>query len=365
MLIAYCLRKGASDAKTSLERSEAVGSIYRRNGSKKYYIKYYKNGEPFSESTKSDKLGVAKRLLKLREGEISQGKIPGICFERVRLDELVEDYLSDYRINKKKTLGHAKRYAENLKEEFGGMKVPDITTTRIKGFIEKRMADKLTNASINRELSALKRMFSLAVKTTPPKASMVPYIPMLKEDNVRKGFFEHDKYLALLGALPRYLKPLLTFAYLTGWRWGEIVGMKWSQVNLKDGIVRLEPGETKNGKGRTLFLEPELLGLLKDLHRNRRLDCLLVFHRGAKKIGDIRKSWTKACEVAGIPGMLFHDLRRSGVRNMVRAGISETVAMAISGHKTRAVFDRYNITSDDDLKEAARKRQVFIEAQTG
>ena len=340
-----------------------MGSIFRRKDSKFYWIKYYKNGKSFSESVKSDKLEVAKRLLKSREGEISQGKVPGICYERVRFDDLVSDYLSDYRINKKKTLGHAKRYAENLKEEFGGMKVPEITTTRIKGFIEKRMADKLTNASINRELSALKRMFSLAIKTTPPKIPMIPYIPMLKEDNVRKGFFEQEKFLALRDALPEYLKPLLTFGYLTGWRRGEILGLKWNQVNLKEGIVRLEPGETKNGKGRTLFLEPELVDLFKDLLRNRRLDCQFVFHGEGKKIVDFRKSWKTACEQAKIPSMLFHDLRRSGVRNMIRAGISETVAMAISGHKTRAVFDRYNITSDEDLKEAAKKRQVFTESQ--
>jgi integrase len=340
-----------------------MGHIYRRENSKFYWIKYYKNGKPFYESAHSEKKMVAERLLKAREGEISQGKVPGICYERVRFDELVSDYLSDYRINKKKTMGHAERYAENLKEEFGGMRVPDITTSRIKGYIEKRMADKLTNASINRELSALKRMFSLAIKTTPPKVPMVPYIPMLKEDNVRKGFFEHDKYVALLKTLPDYLKPLLTFGYLTGWRFGEIVGLKWSQVNLKDGIVRLEPGETKNGKGRTLFLEPELVDLFKDLLRNRRLDCQLVFHRDGKKIGDFRNSWKKAFEQAKIPKMLFHDLRRSAVRNMVRAGIPETVAMAISGHQTRAVFDRYNITSDEDLKDAAKKRQAFTEGQ--
>ena len=137
------------------------------------------------------------------------------------------------------------------------------------------------------------------------------------------------------------------------------MGLKWNQVNLKDGIVRLEPGETKNGKGRTLFLEPELLDLLKDLHRNRRLDCQLVFHKDGVKIGDFRKSWKSACIKAKIPNMLFHDLRRSGVRNMVRAGIPETVAMAISGHKTRAVFDRYNITSDEDLERGREKEAGF------
>jgi hypothetical protein len=135
-------------------------------------------------------------------------------------------------------------------------------------------------------------------------------------------------------------------------------------IYTEEGIVRLEPGETKNGKGGTLFLEPELVDLFKAILQNRRLDCQLVFHRDRKKIGDFRKSWRSACQQAKIPRMLFHDLRRSGVRNMVRAGIPETVAMAISGHKTRAVFDRYNITSDDDLKEAAKKRQAFIEGQS-
>jgi integrase len=341
-----------------------VGSIFRRKDSKSYWIKYYKNGKPFAESTRSEKLEVAKKLLKLREGEISQGKIPGICFERIRFAELVEDYLVDYRINKKRTIRHAERYAQNLKVEFDGMRVPDITTTRVKAFIEKRMKDGLTNASVNRELSALKRMFSLALRTTPPKVPMIPYIPMLKEDNVRKGFFEHGQYLAMRDALPDYLKPPFIFAYLTGWRFGEIAGLEWSQVNLKDGIVRLEPGETKNGKGRTLFLEPELMDLFKGLLRNRRLDCQLVFNREGGPLVNLRKSWKKACQQAGVPNMLFHDLRRSGVRNMVRAGIPETVAMAISGHKTRAVFDRYNITSDEDLKEAAMKRQAFIESQT-
>ncbi len=160
-----------------------------------------------------------------------------------------------------------------------------------------------------------------------------------------------------------YLKPLLTIWFLTGWSYVEYVGPKWSQVKLEEGIMRLEPGETKNGKGRTLFLEPELMDLFKDLLRNRRLDCQLVFHRDGTKIGDFRKSWNTACEQAKIPKMLFHDLRRSEVRNMIRAGIPETVAMAISGHKTRAVFDRYNITSDEDLKDAAKKRQAFTESQ--
>ena len=340
-----------------------MGSIYRRKNSKNYWIKYSRHGKPYCESTRSDKLEVAKRLLRLREGEISQGKLPGIVFERVKFDELMEDLLLDYRVNQKKTVAKAERCARYLLEEFGGMKVVEVNTSRIKQLIEKRRGEGYSNASINRELSALKRAFNLAARCTPPKVAMVPYIPMLKENNTRKGFVEYEEFVALGEALPYYLKPVLTFGYFTGWRRGEVLGLNWNQVNLREGIVRLEPGETKNDEGRTLYMEPELFDMMKDLHKNRRLGCQKVFHLNGKGLSDFRKSWRKACEEIKSPELLFHDLRRSGVRNMVRAGIPERVCMTISGHKTRSVFDRYNIVSQEDLKEAARKRQIFTISQ--
>jgi integrase len=243
------------------------------------------------------------------------------------------------------------------------MKVVEVNTSRIKQLIEKRREEGFSNASINRELAALKRAFNLAARCTPPKVAQVPYIPMLKENNVRKGFLEYEDFVALRDALPYYLKPILTLGYFTGWRRREILDLKWNQVNLREGIVRLEPGETKNDDGRTLYLEPELLEMMRDLQRNRRLDCQNVFQLDGMALSDFRKSWKKACEEIGKPGLLFHDLRRSGIRNMIRAGIPERVAMTISGHKTRSVFDRYNIVSQEDLKEAARKRQAFTVSQ--
>lgn len=336
-----------------------MGSIYRRK--KVYWIKYYRNGKPYYESSHSDKVEVAKRILKAREGEISQGRLPGICFDRVRYDEIEEEYLTDYRINLKRTVKKAERCARFLKKEFGGMRVTEITTARIKQYIQKRMEGGVSNATINRELSALKRMFNLAARCTPPKVAQVPHISMLKEDNVRKGFFEHEDFLAVRGALPDYLKPVVTFAYSTGWRRSEILGLQWSHVDLEEGIVRLEPGDTKNSEGRTLYLEPELWELMRNLKRKQRLGCPYVFHFNGRRIGDFRDSWSRACQIARTPGMLFHDFRRTAIRNMIRAGIPERVAMTISGHKTRAVFDRYNIVSQDDLKEAASKRQAFNE----
>jgi len=271
-------------------------------------IQYYRYGKQYAESTHSDKVEVAKRTLKIREGEISEGKMPSISFERIRFDELIEDYLTDYRINKRKTVKRAERCSRFLLKEFQGMKATEISTAAIKKYIDRRLSEGVNNATVNRELAAVKRAFNLAVRCTPPKVAHVPYIPMLKENNVRKGFIEHEDYLALLGKLPEYLKPVLTFAYFSGWRKSEITGLKWNQVNLRNGIVRLESGETKNNEGRTLYMEAELWDLLKHLHKNRRMDCLFIFSCNGRQIGDFRKSWQTSCTSIGKSELLFHDL---------------------------------------------------------
>ncbi len=389
-----------------------MGSIYKRGNI--YWIKYYRNGKPYCESSRSKKEADAKRLLKKREGEIASGKLPGIYFERVRFDELGQDFLSDYRINQKKSLKRAERSINHLKKTFEGIRVVDITTPRINQYIEKRLSWKCRQckriiqpqdncphcgsekikqgaapATINRELAALKRMLNLGAQQTPPKVDRVPYIPMLKEDNVRKGFFEHDEFFALRDALPSYLKGFVTFAYKVGWRASELRGLTWSQVDLIQGIVRLEVGETKNSEGRTVYLDAELRQIFEQQYEARKRQKKLIPYvfpneDGDDKIKDFRGSWNKACREAGLgygykhskkyvqkwkdklsSGPILHDLRRTAVRNMIRAGIPERVAMMISGHKTREVFDRYNIVSDSDLQLAAKRQEEYLRSATG
>lgn len=362
-----------------------MGYVYQRGSV--YWIKYYRYGKPYRESSKTDKITEAQRLLKKREGEIAEGKLPGIYFDKVSFDDLSKDLLTDYEINGRDTLKRAKWSVDCLKKSFQGMRATDITTDRIKAHIEKRMKEGLSNASINRELAVLKRMFSLGAESTPPKVNLIPYIPMLKESNVRKGFFELEEYVALKDALPYYLKPVVTFAYHTGWRAGEILNLTWDKVDLKQGIISLNPGETKNEKARTVYLNEELTREMKSLSSNRHLGCPFVFHHNGERIKRLTRAWKTACIKAGlcevlkdengnpvirrtkngiektikVPTKLFHDFRRTGVRNMVRAGVPERVAMMVSGHKTRSVFDRYNIVSDQDLKEAAQKMQAYHE----
>lgn len=345
-----------------------MGMIYKRGNI--WWVKYYRNGKNFRESSGTSKKMVAKRLLDKREGEIAKGNMPGVHFEKITYDQLAEGFLRDYRINQKKSLVRAEGSVKHLSRYFKDFKAPAITTPRINEFIENRLEEGAANASINRDLSALKRMLNLGAKQTPPIVDRVPHIPMLKENNARKGFFEHGEFLAMRDALPEYLKGFFTFAYKSGWRLSEIEGLTWEKVDRQQGVVRLEVGETKNDEGRSVYMDDELKDVFNRQWEARKnnakmLPYVFLNSKGDNKIKRFDKTWKKAFENAGIRKRLFHDLRRTAVRNMVRSGISESVAMVISGHKTRSVFERYNITNEADLIDAARKQEVYLNSRAG
>ena len=345
-----------------------MGSLYQRGNT--WWIKYYRQGKYYRESSGSIKKMVAKKLLNRREGDIAKGKTPGVQFDKISFEDLAENFLRDYRVNQKKSLAKATRSVNHLATAFERLAVPQITTPRINAFIESRINEGAANATINRELAALKRMMNIGAQQTPPMVDRVPHIPMLEENNVRKGFFEHDEFLALRDALPTYLKGLVTFAYKSGWRVSEITGMQWSNVDLQKKIVWLEIGTTKNKDGRTIYLDDELMDVFtaqRGIQKRGKQIVPYVFpnRKGDDRPKDFRHAWSTACTKAGIPNRIFHDLRRTAVRNMVRSGIPERVAMMISGHKTRSVFERYNIVSEGDLRIAAKQQEEYLKSQVG
>lgn len=321
----------------------------------------------FRESGRSRNASAGIRMPRRHAEGVSH--ILGPRTEPVCFEELAQDMVNEYRANQRKSFIWAQRRIEqHLKPFFGGLRAEDITTEHIHAYAVRRQGQGASNASINRELAALKRMFNLAARMTPPKVDRVPYIPMLKESNVRRGFFDHEEYLTLRRELPKHVKPILTFGYYTGARVGEILALKWHQVDLKERMVSLDPGTTKNDQPRTIPLTGELRDTLKKQKAIRDAsypECEYVFFKSGKRIGSFHVAWKSACRRASIPGKLFHDLRRSAVRNMVRAGVPERVAMAISGHKTRSVFDRYNIVAERDLHDAARRLEAHVAKSNG
>jgi len=130
-----------------------------------------------------------------------------------------------------------------------------------------------------------------------------------------------------------------------------------------EGVVRLEGSKTKNKTAKNLHLDSELKELIQDLWDTRKLGCPYVFHWDGEQIKYFKNSWQTACKDAKLGKRLFHDFRRTAVRNMVRAGIPERVAMMVSGHKTRSIFDRYNITNEADLEMAASRLEAHLENQ--
>jgi integrase len=352
-------------------RDSGTGSVYQRG--EIWWIAYRHRGKQRHESAKSTLKTVAIELLKQRLGEIHNGIGPGTRYEKVTFQVLKELLVTDY-----KHRGQKRPRVSHLEAQFEDYLAMEITTTEIKKFIDKRKAEGAANATINQDLRALRRMFNLAKRETPPLVREAPYVELLPENNAKQGFFEDITFEAFRDALPSYLKAFVTFGYLTGWRREEVAGLTWDRIDMERKTIELRPEETKNKTARLMKMEAELSSLLEAQEANRN-GCPYVFNREGEKIKDFRGPWNQACRKTKLgegykdkkyqarckrdsvdplpPGPTYHDLRRTAVRNMVRAGIKEEVAMKISGHKTRSVFERYNIIDDRDLEEAARKME--------
>jgi integrase len=271
--------------------------------------------------------------------------------------------LDDYRVNRRRSLVDVQRHLRlHLAPFFGRRRMVDITPADIRGYVTRRQREGARNATINRELSVLKRAFTLAV-AAGSLSRRLP-ITLLRENNVRRGFFEPAEFEAVHRRLPPDLADLVTFLYATGWRWrSEAARLRWTSISFDAGEIRLDPGTTKTGEGRLFPFTAELRALLEwrravTREREQTLGRAIphVFSRpSGEPIGSFNKAWATACRGAGIPGRVLHDFRRTAVRNLLRAGVPERVAMQLVGWRSRQMLDRYHIVSAADLVEAARK----------
>ncbi len=369
-------------------RAKGEGSLLLLKGCKIYYAQWYENGQAKRVSTgtrvKQEALGVLRRLM----GAADQG-LPSIAdTKKIRYGDLRAALIANYTEKGNRSLEQRADGTETivglkqLDEFFGfkpakpavdgepadsgnpGVPVTALTTDAARKFAKQRKDEGAGPAMINRSLACLRRMLHIAYEER--KIPVVPKIRLQKEPPARKGFLELEKFDALIKQLPTHLRPLITFLYWCGVRLGEALQIEWEQVDLTKRVVRLEEEQTKNAEPRIVPLPAVLINLLQAIEpkAGRVFDAT-----------NLRTEWARACAAVGLgtieklksesghmwhkyTGLIVHDLRRSAVRNLRRAGVPENVAMKISGHKTRAVFDRYNIVSTEDISEAMRRVEI-------
>ncbi len=359
-------------------RTRGLGRVYqpkyrdRKTGEKKlsptWWIAYSFRGTKHRECSWSNKRQDAVRLLKKRLGEIGRGRFAGALLERTTFDELERIITDDYDANRRRTKGRMLTALAALRQHFGLTLARDINFDNLNAYIADRLQEGIAPATVRYDLSVLRRAFRLAERSGK---AICPPFPSIRVNNTRTGFFEEDQFRAVLQHLPEDIKPIVTFAYYTGWRIrSEVLPMEWRQVDLSAGTVRLEPGTTKNDEGRTFpfAILPELAEVLLEQRRRTyevqaKTDKLIpwVFHRNGDPIKGFRKAWDKACKAAGVPDMIPHDFRRTAVRNLERAGVSRSAAMKLTGHKTESVYRRYAIVSEADLAEGVKKLAALQE----
>lgn len=344
-------------------RDSGAGSVFRRPDSRFWWIAYRVGGRTVQQSAKTTKEHQAWKVLRARLALAAAG--PPELRPGATLGELRAMLLDDYAANGRRSTSRAARSSLNAVERLGGEGVvaKDVGVAEITALVARRRTEKAANATINRELAALRRMFRLGVRAG--RLDRRPDFTLLREDNARRGFLERPQLETVRAHLAADLRDLVLVAYVTGWRTrSEVLTRQWQHVDLAEGWLRLEPGETKNRRGRMFPLTPELQAVLERQRARttafeRKGGSIVpwIFHRGGQAIPyrELLAEWRAACRAAGLPGRYLHDMRRSAVRNLERAGVPRSAAMAMVGHETESIYRRYAIVDEAMLREAAVK----------
>lgn len=343
------------------------GRIYKRGS--RFWVEYWVRGKQYRESAGATE-EAALRKLASRLAEAKTARFIGPSAETITVKQLLDAYQADLEKRKAKSPS-TYCHIDKMRKIFGMDRAIDITETRLDRFIQQQRLARLADSTINRELQALRAAFRLGWKRKQVRD--MPIFQLLPEDNVRTGFFEHHEFEAVVAQLPEVYAEVTRFAYLTAWRPGEIKPLRWDAIDRVAGEIRLRT--SKNGRGRCIPLEGELQAVIERQAQRRAYINTgsrrrpgdgqthlseYVFHVQGKPVGDWRKRWYAALEKAQVPRRMFYDFRRTGVRNMTRAGVSETVAMTISGHLTDSMFRRYNITDARDQRAAFQRMEEYL-----
>ena len=340
------------------------GSIYRRG--ERWAVEFWKGGIQHRESARTTSEQEAIAHLRKRVEEFAHGEFVRARLGRVTVADLLKLVTGDYVTVGNRSGRTLKYRIAALASELGHLRATKVSTSAVEAYKAKRLSEGKAKATINRELACLRRAYRLAVWSRPPLISTdsVPSIEPYREDNVRQALLDHTDYVALLAHLPAPIDDAVTFAYLSGWRRAEVLALTWREVDRANGFITLPSARSDNREPRELPLSPALAGLMERRWQARLVSgpsglrvCERVFHRDGEPVRDFRSAWWKAVQAIGKPGLLFHDLRRAALTNLVQSGVGEQVAMRISGHRTPSVFRRYRIVSTNDVLAALTRTE--------
>ncbi len=338
-------------------RRHGTGHLYQRG--RTWWLAYHAKGGLIRESARTSVRKEAETLLVSRLAGVQTGTVTTAA-SKTTLGDLEKLVVDDHDANERRSTRHVTACFVHLREHFGGeTRAREITVAGVEAYKAARLKAGAARATINREAAYLRRGFRLAVRQG--LLATRPEFSLLSEHNARRGFFEAEQFAALLKHLPDWLAPVVRFAYVTGWRRNEILGLQWANVDRRHKVIRIET--TKNDEPRTLpyGAMAELAEVIAERWKRheellaRKTICPFVFERNGYRIHDFAAEWKAACRAAGAPGRLLHDMRRTAVRNLERAGVPRSVAMKVTGHKTEAVYKRYAIVSERDIADGLAK----------
>ncbi len=350
-------------------RARGTGRIFQRG--RRFWVAYYgpdpkrpSRQKRFFESTGSDERRDAERLLRRRLHEIHGDQFVGPQQERVTVAELLKQYQTHRELNGVKSADKFQSQVKRVQEFFGPERACDITTTGLEAWADAKMKPKgpYSKATVKQWLALMRAAMRLPIKRGVPVK--VPAFPNIEVKNARKGFLEPEQFQAVVSHLKHPWADIARFAYETMWRRSEILNLTWDMVDRRNGMITLP--DSKSGEPRVIPIVGDLVEVLERRWTARVVGTRLsqlVFHRKRYPIQSFRKRWSRACEAAGLKGVLFHDLRRTGARDSRNAGVAEGVIMRRAGWKTRHVFERYNIVSLDDQRQAALQTQAYRATQ--
>jgi integrase len=324
-----------------------------------------------------------KQAIDLRENRVREAKndrdgirrFVGPRQRQATVGQLLAALEADYKTRRLRSLKQALVKIEHLRQFFGFKRATSVSRQAIASYIDRRRDEEAAEATIDRELELLRRAYTLAAQAERPVVAWVPRIPKLVKghENAKQGFVERADFVRFLPELPtQILRDVAEWAYMTGMRKGEILSLTWDCYDRETKTLRLHARDSKTGKGRVIPVSswPELAAVIERRLAVRVVGSPLIFHNGrgervGGKTGEFWTTWERAIARAKVRYFSFHDLRRTAVRNMVRAGIDRTVAKRISGHETDAIFERYNIVDERDLADALEKRAAYEKSLAG